>query len=79
MYLLSYLKPVNGRHDENVRAEIGPDHLAKLNNLADCVAAVKVWPGRRPHDLGEEGEKGREEVGEGQVQDEVVHPAHLME
>ena len=32
----------------------------------------------RPEDLGEHGEDGRDDVGDGELQHEVVHPRHLV-
>jgi hypothetical protein len=37
--------PVHSCHDENVGAEIGPDHLSELDHLAEHRSAVEVGAG----------------------------------
>ena len=71
------MKPVNGGHDENVGAEIGSEQLDELDAFADDVAAVEVGIRRRPDQLREEGEESRQEIRQGQVEDEVVHTGHF--
>ena len=65
--------PVDGCHDEDVGAEVRPDHLSEFDHLAEDRATVEVWAREGPHDLREQCQKGRQEVGERQVQDEVIH------
>ena len=50
--------------------------LSELDGLADAVSAVE-FVGGGPDDFRDDGEEGGEEVGDGEVQDEVVHPTHL--
>ena len=35
-------------------------------------------PKERPQDLGEHGEDGRDDIGDGELEHEVVHPRHLV-
>ena len=51
--------------------------LSELDGLADAVSAVE-FVGGGPDDFRDDGEEGGEEVGDGEVQDEVVHPTHLQ-
>ena len=71
---VQYLVSVHSRHDERVGAEVRPHGLDHLDELAERVPAVKPGEGKCPQDLGEEGEEGRQDVGDAQVQDEEVHP-----
>ena len=38
---LVYL-PVYGRHNEDIRAEIGPQHLTELDGFTNCVAPIEI-------------------------------------
>ena len=71
------LVPIDGGHDEHVGGEVGPDHLGELDGPADGVAAVEVRVGEGPDQLRQQREEGGQQVGQGQVQDEVVHAGHL--
>ena len=60
-----------------------------LRRSVDIVLLLLAWHGSAGErlvgeegggdDLGDEGEEGGEQVGDRQVQDEVVHPTHLQE
>lgn len=71
------LVAVQCRGHQNVGAEIRPECLAVLDQLAEewtAVETVRDVPG----ELGEDGEEGSAEVGDAEVQDEVVHARELL-
>ena len=68
---------INGRHDQGVGAEIGPDDLKDLDALADDVAAVELREGERPGELRQESEKRGQDVGDWQVKNEEVHSSYF--
>ena len=71
------MKSIDGRHDQGVGAEIGPDALEDLDALADDVAAVELGKGEGPSELRQQSEECSQDVGDGQVQDEEVHSSHF--
>lgn len=68
---------IHSRHDQGIGAEIGADDLKELDDLADDVAAVELGEGEGPSELRQKGEESGQDVGDGEVQDEEVHPGHL--
>ena len=67
-------------------------HQIHINNWMNLVEslyvrleALPVFAGsedreteERPQDLGEHGEDGRDDIGDGELEHEVVHPRHLV-
>ncbi len=49
-----------------------------LDGPADDVAAVELGEREGPGHLRQQRQEGRQDVGDGQVQDEEVHPGHLV-
>ena len=51
--------------------------LQKLDCLADPSASQELRTGEGPGHLRQEGQQGRQHVGQGEMSQEVVHPGHL--
>ena len=75
--LKTNLKPIDRRHDQHVGTEVRPDHLEELDRPTHAVAPVKVRHRQRPDQLRQQREEGRQQVGQAEVEDEVVHAGHL--
>ena len=72
-----FLRPLTEVHRPFVR-DLQISLIGLLYSFADCVSTVKVGHGHGPHDLGEERGQRGQQVRQRQVQDEVVHPRHLL-
>lgn len=72
-----HLVSIDSGHHQSVGAQIWTQYLTILDGLADNIASVELWQGESPDDLWQEGEEGREDVGDGEVKDEEVHAGHL--
>jgi hypothetical protein len=63
--------------EQNLLEHISSRHLQNLDDFAHDVAAVELWEREGPRELRQKGEERRQDVGDGQVQNEKVHPGHF--
>ena len=69
--------PVYGGDAEQEGAEVGAQHLQELDSAAQQVPAMEQGRGQCPGNLRDQGEQGGEQVSNGEVHQEHVHPGYL--
>ena len=57
--------------------EIGSDHLDKLDGFTGRIRRERLIPPCGNGDFGGQSEKGRQEIGDGEMEEEKVHPSNL--
>lgn len=72
-----YLIPIDSGHDQNVGTKVRSNHEEIFHDFATNVAGVKLWIGERPDKFRQQCANGRQEVGNGKVQNKEVHPCHF--
>ena len=69
---------VHGGDTEQERAEVRPEHLEELDSAAQQVPAQEQGRGEGPGNLWEQRQQRGEQVSHREVNQEYVHPGHLV-